>query len=182
MTVSLQYAAEKTEWTGVEREIGFGFECIGPQAFEVWLETSIDGTTFSRVRVTPQFYQVQFGGGKPTFIGGSVILTGDIPSTTTRISIERNTRIDQKCDLQNFSPFMMPTLEYVLDKLTMIIQELISNKCGLGSTNQPLQPYVYAPYTVLSARLVNDPLDILAIKATAVFESGGDCTADPNNA
>ena len=183
MTVTLQYAPEKTPWTGTEREIDFLFECSGPGAFEVWLETesAVPGV-YNRVLVSPQNYNVAFNGGKPTYVAGTVSLTGTIADTVDFISLERNTLITQAVDLQNFGSFMMPNLEYMLDKMTMIIQELMVGKCGLQNTTPPLQPYRFEPYAVLSQRLVNDPLEVIAFYCQALYNLGEDCTSDPANA
>lgn len=182
MTVSLQYIPEKTTWTGV-REIDFTFECSGPGAFEVWLETETEPESgiYDRVQVSPQYYTVTFNGAKPTFVAGTVLLTGVIPDTVSQISLERNTLITQTCDLKNFAPFQMPTLEYMLDKLVMIIQEMMARKCGLSEEVKPLQPYRFEPYAVLPASLVNHSLEIIAFYCAVIIQLGGDCTDNPEN-
>lgn len=182
MTISLQYQPVKVPWTG-ERVLDFDFECLGADAFEVWLETETEVVdTYSRVRISPQYYNVVFNGGKPTYVAGTVTLTGPIPDTVDRISIERNTLITQTCDLKNFAPFQMPTLEYMLDKLVMILQEIMANKCGVQFSIKPLQPYRFEPYTLLSSTVVNTALESAAYYMALIIDLGLDCLETPEAA
>jgi hypothetical protein len=182
MTISTEYTATKHAYFG-QTAFAFAWECLGLQALEVWAETETDTPgTYDRVLLAPQFYYVNFGGGTPTFLGGTVTLTGTIANTVDRISIERNTPITQLADLKNFGPFKMPTLEMMLDKMIMILQELLFKKCGIPSTTPALQPYVFDEYTVLSASVVDAAIQAVADYILQIDADATDCKTNPEGA
>jgi hypothetical protein len=182
MTITVEYSAVKTAFTG-QTAFTFPWECLGLQALEVWAETETDTPgTYDRVQLAPQEYYVVFGGGAPTFLAGTVTLTGAIASTVDRISIERNTPITQLADLKNFGPFKMPTLEFMLDKMVMIIQEMLDKKCGVTFTEIPLQPFRFDEYTVLSATVVDAAIEAVADYITVLLTTGTDCRTIPEGA
>jgi hypothetical protein len=59
-----------------------------------------------------------------------VTVTEDPVITFVEISIERNTKITQQVDFQPYGPFPANIVEFALDKLTMIAQELDVRKCN----------------------------------------------------
>lgn len=179
MTISQNYEAERYTWDG-ERTLEFTFENSGLDSFEVWFETLVGDGVYTREQVQPQYYDATFYGNKPTYVGGSVTLTGRIADTVTRISLERNTLITQECDLKNFGAFHMPTLEFMLDKLIMIVQEMVANKCGMDAGDQPMQPYRFSEYTVLFAPVVDAALGIIAFYLLLLRANGADCTDSPD--
>jgi hypothetical protein len=182
MTITVEYSAVKTAFTG-QTAFTFPWECLGLQALEVWAETETDTPgTYDRVQLAPQEYYVVFGGGAPTFLAGTVTLTGAIASTVDRISIERNTPITQLADLKNFGPFKMPTLEFMLDKMVMIIQELAYRKCGFLYPDPIAQPYRFDEYTVLSATVVDAALLNVTTLINAILTGGTDCRTNPEGA
>lgn len=182
MTISTEYSATKHAYFG-QTTFAFSWECLGLQALEVWAETETDTPgTYARELLAPQDYYVTFGGGTPTALGGTVTLTGTIASTVDRISIERNTPITQLADLKNFTPFKMPLLEAMLDKMIMILQELLFKKCGISFTSPALQPYVFREYTVLYASVVDTAIEAVAYYILLIDADATDCKADPEGA
>jgi len=182
MTITVEYTAVKAAYSG-QTEFTFPWECLGLQALEVWAETESDTPgIYDRVQLAPQNYYVVFGDGAPTFLAGTVTLTGAIASTVDRISIERNTLITQLADLKNFGPFKMPTLEMMLDKMVMILQELAYRKCGVIYPDPIAQPYRFNEYTVLSATVVDAALLNITTLITAVLTTGTDCRTNPEGA
>lgn len=182
MTISTEYSATKQAYFG-QTEFTFPWECLGLAALEVWAETETDTPgTYDRVLLAPQDYYVTFGGGTPTFVGGTVTLTGTIASTVDRISIERNTPITQLADLKNFGPFKMPTLEMMLDKMIMILQELLFKKCDISFTSPALQPFVFNEYTVLSATVVDTAIEAVAYYILLIDADASDCKTNPEGA
>ena len=179
MTIKLAYEPEKVDWDGT-REIDFYFESIGAVAFEVWLETETDPDVFDRVLVTPQYYNVTFGPPRPLYNGGTVVLTGTIPDTVTRISLERNTPITQVTDLKEFTPFHMHMLEFVLDKLTMIIQEMAYRKCSVEATLPIEQTIRFETQHPLYASIIDYTLDKVTAYCLQMASTGEDCTDDPD--
>ena len=182
MTISVLYTAKIYVYTG-QTTFYFPWECIGLEALEVWLETgTAERGVYDRELLAPQDYYVTFGGGSPTSIGGTVTVTRSVPGTVDRVSIERNTPISQLTDLKKFSSFKMPTLEKMLDRLIMIVQELLDKKCGVLFTTVPLQPYRFDEYTVLSATVVDAALEAVKDAIDVLQATGTDCTANPGGA
>jgi hypothetical protein len=182
MTISTDYAATKYTNSG-QTEFPFEWESIGLAAIEVWaeLETDTPGV-YDRVLAKPDQYTVRFNGGGLTYIGGTVVLNQASSPFVARISIERNTLITQTVDLKNFGPFKMPVLEFMLDKMIMILQELAYRKCGILFADPITQPYRFDEYTVLSATVVDAALLNVTTLITAVLDGGTDCRTNPEDA
>lgn len=182
MTISTEYAAVLYDYLG-EEDYSFPWECLGLQALEVWAGSpSTTPGIVTRTLLAPQDYYVTLGGGVPTALGGVVTLTTAPPVGTQSISIERNTPISQVVDLKNAASFRMPSLEIMLDKMIMILQELGYKKCGISFVTQPLQPFVFNEYTVLSATVVDAAIQRV-IDYIVLVESGAQsCKTNPGGA
>lgn len=176
-----EYEALKVVWDGA-RVIPFDFESIGQLALEVWLETETDVPgVFNRERVAPQYFNLALNGVPPAYVGGTITLTGDIDDTVDRISIERNTPIKQLCDFSSFAPFHMDLIEFTLDKLTMIIQEIAYRKCSIAVTLPITQELTFNPQDVLYVSMVDFALDKVTAYCLQMATSGADCTNDLEN-
>jgi hypothetical protein len=179
MTISTEYSATKYINTG-QTEFPFTWESIGLAAIEVWAEFETDTPgVYDRVLARPDLYTVRFGGVGVTYSGGTVVLNQPSSPFVARISIERNTLITQTVDLKNFGPFKMPVLEFMLDKMVMIIQELADRKCGVSLPSPALQPFFFYEYTVLSATVVDAALQAVISHINLIESMGTDCTSDP---
>ena len=132
MTITAIYTPELYEY----REVDWGpypflFESIGAEAFEVW---AVD-VNLVRTYIPPADYTVVFNGETPIYDGGSVTLTKDPPFGTVKLSLERNTPITQLVDFYPYGRFGANVIEFALDKLTMICQELDARKCNKVDQN-----------------------------------------------
>lgn len=182
MTISTEYSATKYDNTG-QTEFPFAWESIGLAAIEVWAEFETDTPgVYDRVLARPDLYTVRFGGVGVTYSGGTVVLNQPSSPFVARISIERNTLITQTVDLKNFGPFKMPVLEFMLDKLVMIIQELAYRKCGFLYPDPIVQPYRFDEYTVLSDTVVDAALLNVTTLINAILTGGTDCRTNPEGA
>lgn len=126
MTVTVIYTPETSVYIG-QGTYQFTFESIGADAFELWAVDATGARTF----ITTNDYTTEFNGATPIFDSGAVTITNDLPAGTTSISMERNTPITQLVDFQPYGRFPADVIEFALDKLTMICQELDARKCNI---------------------------------------------------
>ena len=179
MTVLNSYQPVKVDWDGEQLGFFFPFEILGVEPFEFWVETEREARpgTYRRRKLNASDYILTINSGSPTSLGGAVVVNEDaIPETIDRISLERNTHISQKVDLKNTQRFRVEDLEYVLDRLTMIVQEKLARVCGLENQIQPLQLINYDAYTPLTTKSVNDPLELIAFWCNALLSLGQNCS------
>lgn len=125
MTVNVIYNPEVFAITSYP-DFEFTFEVIGAEVVEVF---EIDGFA-NRTYVNPADYSLALGSGVPIYVGGTVTFNRALLGTTTGIVIERNTPITQLIDLENYGRFPPDVIEFGLDKLTMIAQEMDAHKCN----------------------------------------------------
>ena len=160
MTVTAAYQPEfysKNE-TGL---YVFLMESIGSAALEVYEIDSNDQAHF----LPSNFYTARFRGRRPIFDGGQVfILQHQIPDVAG-IKIVRNTPIDQTVDWKRVERFPMKMIEFALDKLTMILQELFDRLCETSPpgtyTTEITQTIAFEAYAHFPAAEVNFALDKL---------------------
>lgn len=145
------------------------------QVFEIY-------NTGARFRVPPQnYYIVTFTDPRqPTKEGGTVVITREHPSTVEEVSVERNTLISQTSDWSQDAQFNTRMLEYVLDKSTMILQELAARKCDAQTTTAITQLLVFGSYFAFPAGQLNSALDKLYAIALEIDQSAEDCRGRPD--
>ena len=165
-------------------ELRFDYPTIGRIAMEVF-EITEEGV---RTEASLDSYKMIFSGGfSPRIIedGGTVIFTRPYREDTFVISIERNTPITQLTDLKKFGNFHMDIIEFIMDKITLILQEIAFRKC-----NQEGGPYVTTEITQLVDFFAYGPfeattLDFVIDKATAIALeiklAKNDCSNDLEN-
>lgn len=124
MTISTTYQPVTATVTGT-----------GPYAFS-WEVISADDIAVSidDVYLSPSVYTVALNGSAPIYSSGTVTLNS--PPTSGTLKIERFTDQTQQIDLVDLGPFPAPTLEFGLDKLTLIAQEAAFQSGG-GSGPSP---------------------------------------------
>jgi hypothetical protein len=130
MTITTIYTPELNDYVDLG-PYDFIFESIGAEAFEVW---AVDANLV-RTYIPPADYTVIFNGNTPIYDGGSVTLTNAPPDGTVSLSLERNTPITQLVDFYPYGRFGANVIEFALDKLTMICQELDARKCNKVDQN-----------------------------------------------
>ncbi len=164
--------------------IRFTYPTIGPAAQEVY------EITFAGVRtlVSLDSYFIEYAGSpglRKVLTGGQVIFTVPYREDTFVISVERNTPITQLSDFKKYGEFAMDSIEFVMDKITMILQEIAFRKC-----NQEGGPYVTTEITQLVDFYAYGPfrastLDFVIDKATAIAleikAAKNDCSNDLEN-
>jgi len=162
----------------------FDYPTIGNEAQEVY-EITFDGV---RTLVSLDSYFIEYAGEtglRKLLTGGRVIFTVPYREDTFVISIERNTPITQLSDFNKFGDFSMDTIEFVMDKITMILQEIAYRKC-----NKEGGPYVTTEITQLVDFYAYGPfrastLDFVIDKATAIALeiklAKNDCSNDLEN-
>jgi len=163
--------------------IRFTFPNTGLASIEVY-EITIGGT---RNLVSIQDYTIEFAGApglRKLSTGGRVKFTRAYRDDTFVISVERNTPITQLADFKQVGEFHMDTVEFVMDKITMILQEIAFRKCNkaggpyVGDVNQLVDFYPYGPFSAAT-------LDFVINKATAIAAeikaAKNDCSNDLEN-
>ena len=148
----------------------FGFENTGLDSIEVYEVNADNELTFLR----PNKYNIIFNDTNEDFIsyGGAVVLKrSKLKSDTVEIYIERNTNIDQTIDLANVTRFPAETIEYVLDKLTMICQEIDNRKCNDPDGTDPVTPitqtinwYAYSRFPAAELNFALDKLTQICLE------------------
>ena len=129
MTVLAEtYTPDVLAYTGLG-DYDFTYDIIGEEALEVYaLNAAGDRTLIAATE-----YTVVLSGLAPIWDGGTVTVTGTIPADTTQLSLERNTPITQLVDFSAYWSFPSKDVEFSLDKLTMIAQEIEYRKCDCRS-------------------------------------------------
>jgi len=163
--------------------IRFTFPNTGLASIEVY-EITAGGT---RNLVSIQDYVIEFAGApglRKISTGGRVTFTRAYRSDAYVISIERNTRITQLADFKQVGEFHMDTIEFVMDKITMILQEIAFRKCNkeggpyVGIIDQLVDFYPYGPFNAST-------LDHVINKATSIAAeikaAKNDCSNDLEN-
>lgn len=157
--------------------LAFDWPSVGLDAIEVF-ELDVDG---NRTEVAVQDYTVDFAGFRPLYTGGNVIFTRPYLADTVTVSIERNTRIYQKVDFPDRrGQFNMNTVEFVLDKLTMICQELVQRKCRLVGGPRVTTPITqlapFYPYGPLPSSILDTVLDKLTQICVEIDAATSNCS------
>ena len=163
--------------------IGFTYPTIGPAAQEVY-EITLAGV---RTLVSLDSYFIEYAGSpglRKVLTGGRVIFTVPYREDTFVISIERNTPITQLSDYKKSGEFHMDTIEFVMDKITMILQEIAFRKCDKeGETvtteiTQLIDFYAYGPFSAETLDFVIDKATAIALEIKAAKT---DCSEDLEN-
>jgi len=174
MTVeATSYTPVVVAYTG-QTEIDFLLENSGPESIEVWvIANSI------RYLMPVQNYAIQMLGPRPLFNGGTVLFTTAVPDEAESISIERNTRITQLNDYQTVASFPSPSIEFALDKATMIAQAIAYRKCNVVTTIDMDQVISFVRYTQFTAGMFNAALDKITAILLEIDTSADDCRNCP---
>jgi hypothetical protein len=119
------------------------------------------------------------------FLGGTVVFTAPLLDDTWVVSIERNTPITQLTDFKKVGEFPMNTIEFVMDKITLIMQEIGFRKCSLeggpyvtAGITQLVNFYPYGPFRAATIDFVLDKVTTIAADMMANKTS---CSNDLDN-
>jgi hypothetical protein len=113
---------------------------------------------------------------------GEVRITRPHPSWANKISVERNTLIDQTLDLPDRRRFDGRSIEWTLDKHTMIAQELVQRKCTAITSIPITQEINFTAYDDYKASVVNFAVDKLVTILYEISQTAVDCKDDLENA
>ena len=119
MTIDSVYSREIFPVNAARTYI-FTFESQGSDTIFVTYLDAVAG----RTPVPAGDYVLTFGGGAPTYDGGTVVINDPPPAGTVEVEIQRSTDIQQLVDYQPYTAFPAETHEFALDKLTLICQEI----------------------------------------------------------
>lgn len=134
-----------------------------------------------RTLARPQDYSLVSNGDTRAPIKSSGTIKFSRPHTvgTTAVVIERNTRIDQTVDFPRSRPFNGRMAEYVIDKITMIQQEIAERKCGASGSTPFTQLVTWTAYDDFKAAALNFAVEKLVTNTAAIAASAQDCR-DPD--
>lgn len=118
MTVTTNTNKVQALGNGVTKTFPYSFRIYSASELVV-TRTNLD-TNVDTALVLNTDYTVT---GAGSYNGGNVVLTGDAPSSTTRITIRRVVPVTQGTDLRNQGAYFAETHEDAFDKLTMIAQQ-----------------------------------------------------------
>jgi hypothetical protein len=163
----------------------FDYPTIGDEAMEIYEINALGVRTLTPL----DSYYILYSGaiGVQTAIsGGNVIFTRPYLDDTVEISIERNTPIYQLADFKQFGEMHMNVIEFVMDKITMIMQEIAYRKCNVsdgetGTTieiDQLVDFYAYGPFRATTLDFVINKATGLAAEIKA---EKTDCSEDLEN-
>ena len=152
----------------------FDFPCVGADAIQVY-EVNADGLG---LRVRRQDYFISFGSDPldPIKANGSVQFTRDHRASTATVRVERNTLITQLVDFPpKVGRFNEQMVEFTLDKMTMICQELAERKCiDPDLISYPISQEInFTAYDDMKASVINFALDKLT-QIMLEIDAGGD--------
>lgn len=166
------YAPEEYS-TNSDRFYRFTFPSVGKEAIEVYEVLS----TGHRVRVRQQEYTIEFASSPrdPLKYRGSVQFLRNHTADTELVRIERNTFMDQVVDFKQWSRFNTRMIEFSLDKLTMIAQEIAQRKCDVGVSVPITQEITFGSYWAIQAQQVNRALEKINRILFEIDQSGSDC-------
>ncbi len=151
-----------------------GWESVGAAAIEVY---EIDDTNDTRMLVDKTDYSIEFHGGErvPTKEDATITFSREHASNITRVSLVRNTLMEQVTDMPNVRAFNTRMLEFTIDKVTMICQEMVGRKCT-AFTNTPItQEITFGSYRVLDEGAVTAAMDKLSTIIKEIAASVAPC-------
>lgn len=151
----------------------FTFPCVGAEAVEVYEVLS----TGRRMRARLQDYTIRFASAPrdPLKYRGFVEFHRPHTAGTELVRVERNTFMDQVVDFKQYTPFNTRMIEFTLDKLTMIAQELAERKCDATVTVPITQEIAFGSYWAIQAQQVNRALEKINRILFEIDQSGSDC-------
>jgi hypothetical protein len=160
----------------------FNYPTIGDEAMEVYQLDSVGARTLTPLDA----YYIEYTGAlgvRTAISGGNVIFTRPYLDGTTVISIERNTPIYQLADFKQYGEMHMNVIEFVMDKITMILQEISYRKCNIAggvdsSIDQLVDFYAYGPFRASTLDFVINKATTLAAEIKAAKT---DCSEDLEN-
>lgn len=123
MTVDSAYFSE-TYLADPGLEYPFSFESIGEDAIDVYVISSAGVYSL----LSPSAYTLTFGYRSPIFSRGKVVLDTKL-SAGEQLHIERKTPITNDQVIPSNEDFPSAVVEFALDKLTFILQEIEDHKC-----------------------------------------------------
>lgn len=180
MTVFATYEPVYADITD-EQSYNFPYEAVGADAIEVYEACDVLAI---RKRVAHSDYVIDFHGGErtPTKEAATIRFSREHTPGTTRVVIERNTLIDQTTDLPFVHSFNTRMLEFTLDKLTMICQEMVQRKCTAVSATPITQEITFGSYRTLEDGAVTFALDKLSTIINEISGTAEDCRTTPEDA
>lgn len=172
MTIEADYAPV-TGLVNNDREYTFPWPAADPG--DIYIYEVLTNGVFQLVR--NQDYSIKFGSSPREMLNyrGTVSFNRAHGNDVVSVRIERNTYIDQTVDYKQLSAFNTRTIEYTLDKLTMIAQEIADRKCEVATAFPITQKVIFGSYWEVPARELNLALNKLTRIYFEIDQSGEDC-------
>ena len=120
MTVASTLSKKQYDGTGVTTSFDFNFRADSTDSVIVVL-TDSDGDDTVQQETT--HYTITLNSDQATSPGGTIVML-TAPASDEKLTIYRDTDQTQETDLENQGAFYAQTIENMIDKATMIIQEL----------------------------------------------------------
>lgn len=185
MSVFDLYAPEDFPLVSFERgqEYIFTFSYLENSSVEVYEIIENEGVELRYlVPVTDYFLYPNITDSRyPLARGGRVVFNRRHSQGTIRVTIERNTLIDQTVDFPNVRYYNPRQLEIAADKHTMICQELAVRKCLVDVTGLDLRQRVtITQYDDYKGSVIQFILDKITEILLAIDTSGEDCRDRPD--
>jgi len=173
MTVTTAYAPVD-QTLNAARKYSADFPFSSVDSVEVY--ELIDG---SRYLVPVSEYTIEtFGDTRYGLFDNATVTFSRIHSAgTTGVRIERNTLIDQTVDMPKVDSFVGRSVEYALDKATLICQEIAERKCEVDVTTPITQTYNFTGYFGFVAADINAAVAKLYAIMLEIDTTGEDCSA-----
>lgn len=183
MSVFDLYAPEVIDITDKARgqQYIFPFSFLENGSIEVYEILDVNGSEVRYlVPVTDYTLSPNTESRYPLSRGGVITFTRRHSKDAIKVSIERNTLIDQTIDFPNVRTFNPRQIEIGCDKATLIAQELVVRKCqanvgGLSITQEVTIPQ----YGNLPGSVLQFMFDKLTAILAAIDASAEDCRNEP---
>lgn len=179
MTVPLENYEPVEVAINTAREYRFPWKWVGDDSIEVF-EISINGDR-RLVAIQDYLLTTDTNPRSPVKEGGLVTFNRPHRNDVFRVSIQRNTLIVSNLDMPTFQPISMQMIEFALDKLTLIMQEMVKRKCAAFTSTPITQNQLFGAYQQLRGTSIKAALDKAYQIALEIDESADDCFNRPEN-
>jgi hypothetical protein len=178
MTIPLQNYSPVEVDINADREYRFPWRWVGQDSVEVY-EVYIDG--FRRL-VPIQDYSLTTDTAprKPIKEAGLVKFSRPHRNDVIGVRIERNTLIVSNLDTPTFRPISIQMVEFALDKLTLIMQEMNERKCSSVVSTPITQNQLFGAYQQIRGSSIKSALDKAYQIALEIDSSAQDCLENPD--
>lgn len=162
----------------VDRKFRFGFPYIEESSIEVYEIIDVDGTEYRYLVPVTDYYiePIHKRPKYPVVDAGRVVLTRNYSVGMTKIRIERNTYMDQTVVIPlHAHRFNGRIIGAMLDKATMICQEINDRKCDVTVTTPITQLMEIHAYDDYRAPMIDQAIAKLYTIMQEIRDTGEDC-------